>query len=191
MLRKSIILSLIVFAVTALAAQPRGVDIGDSRVVVRVFRAGIFGGFGDNHEIVAPITYAVLDEPARQITLRFDARQMRVVDPNLSPDKRAEVQQRMLGPEVLDVAQFPEITFQSTSVRDEGAGRLAVTGTLHLHGQARAVTGTAISSSSGYRGTFRLKQREFGIKPVSIAGGTIKVKDEISIEFDIRPAKPQ
>ncbi len=28
--------------------------------------------------------------------------------------------------------------------------------------------------------------RDFGIKPISIAGGTVKVKDELKIEFDIR-----
>jgi hypothetical protein len=32
-----------------------------------------------------------------------------------------------------------------------------------------------------------LKQRDFGITPVSIGGGTIKVKDEVRIEFDVVP----
>jgi len=31
----------------------------------------------------------------------------------------------------------------------------------------------------------RLKQRDFGIAPISIAGGTVKVKDEVLIEFEI------
>jgi hypothetical protein len=30
-----------------------------------------------------------------------------------------------------------------------------------------------------------LKQRDFGITPVSVAGGTVKVKDQVKIEFDI------
>ena len=29
-------------------------------------------------------------------------------------------------------------------------------------------------------------QREFGITPVSVAGGTVKVKDELKIDFDVR-----
>jgi hypothetical protein len=33
-----------------------------------------------------------------------------------------------------------------------------------------------------------LKQRDFGITPVSIAGGTVKVKNELTIDFDIRPS---
>jgi hypothetical protein len=30
-----------------------------------------------------------------------------------------------------------------------------------------------------------LKQSEFGITPISLAGGTVKVKDEMKIDFDI------
>jgi hypothetical protein len=35
-------------------------------------------------------------------------------------------------------------------------------------------------------GTCTLKQRDFGITPISIAGGTVKVKNELKIDFDIR-----
>ena len=34
-------------------------------------------------------------------------------------------------------------------------------------------------------GKFRFKQSDFGIKPVRVAGGTVKVKDELETEFDI------
>jgi hypothetical protein len=34
-----------------------------------------------------------------------------------------------------------------------------------------------------------VKQSDFGIKPVKVAGGTVKVKDEVRIEFDIQLAK--
>jgi hypothetical protein len=30
-----------------------------------------------------------------------------------------------------------------------------------------------------------LKQRDFGIEPVSVGGGTVKVKDELRVEFEI------
>jgi hypothetical protein len=35
------------------------------------------------------------------------------------------------------------------------------------------------------KGAFTLKQTSFDIKPVSIAGGTIKVKDELKFTFEI------
>jgi polyisoprenoid-binding protein YceI len=34
-------------------------------------------------------------------------------------------------------------------------------------------------------GKYALKQTDFGIKPYSAAGGTIKVKDEVVLSFDI------
>ena len=36
-----------------------------------------------------------------------------------------------------------------------------------------------------YRGTVVVKQRDFEIQPISIAGGAVKVKDEVKVEFDI------
>jgi hypothetical protein len=36
-----------------------------------------------------------------------------------------------------------------------------------------------------YRGSARFRQTEFGITPVTVAGGTIKVKDEVRVEFEI------
>jgi hypothetical protein len=36
-----------------------------------------------------------------------------------------------------------------------------------------------------YRGEAKIQQRDFGIEPIRVAGGTIQVKDELKIEFDI------
>jgi hypothetical protein len=44
----------------------------------------------------------------------------------------------------------------------------------------------AVTRQDGrYRGTALLKQSDFGIQPISIVGGTVKVKDDLKIEFDI------
>jgi hypothetical protein len=40
-------------------------------------------------------------------------------------------------------------------------------------------------SGNSYVGETKLKQTEFGITPVTVAGGTIKVKDEVKVEFSI------
>ena len=36
-----------------------------------------------------------------------------------------------------------------------------------------------------YTGSATVKQKEFGMEPVSVAGGTVKVKDEVKVEFEI------
>jgi hypothetical protein len=38
-------------------------------------------------------------------------------------------------------------------------------------------------------GALTLRQSDFGITPVKIAGGAVRVKDEIRIEFDIQAAR--
>jgi hypothetical protein len=39
-----------------------------------------------------------------------------------------------------------------------------------------------------YVGTARFKQTEYGITPLKVAEGAIRVKDEVRIEFDIQLA---
>jgi hypothetical protein len=53
----------------------------------------------------------------------------------------------------------------------------------------RVVTFPVVLSDGRYRGETRLRQTDFGIKPIRIAGGTVSVKDELKIEFDIVEAK--
>jgi hypothetical protein len=49
----------------------------------------------------------------------------------------------------------------------------------------RTVTVTVKKVGEVYTGSTRLKQTDYGMKPVSVAGGTIKVKDEVKIEFSV------
>jgi polyisoprenoid-binding protein YceI len=91
----------------------------------------------------------------------------------------------MLGPQVLDSAEFHEIRFRSTEVRRATENRWTVQGDLTLHGQTRNVKLDVERHEGRYRGSAQLRQKEFGITPVTVAGGSIKVKDEIRIEFEI------
>ncbi len=67
----------------------------------------------------------------------------------------------------------------------EGTDRWTVSGRLTLHGVTRPTTFSVAQQNGRYRGTTILKQRDFGIEPISIVGGTVKVKDELKVEFDI------
>ena len=165
--------------------QVRQID-SSSRLVVHAYKSGLFSGFADNHEIEAPIAEGTVDEGGLQVKFAVDARRMKVLDPKLSADKRREVQERMEGPEVLDSARFPTITFESTKVERTDPGSLLVQGRLSLHGAARPISLTVKNENGRYVGTCTLSQREFGITPISIAGGTVKVKDELKIEFDMK-----
>ena len=44
-------------------------------------------------------------------------------------------------------------------------------------------------SIPAYVGAAIFRQTQFGIRPVSVAGGAVKVKDEVKIDFAIVPGK--
>jgi polyisoprenoid-binding protein YceI len=112
-----------------------------------------------------------------------------VRDPKVSEKDRGEIEKTMLGPEVLDAGRYPEIVFRSTAAEPTGTGSWKVQGTLTLHGQTQPVTAEVRENAGRYEGNSLLKLADFGIKPVRIAGGAVKVKDEIRIEFDIQLAR--
>jgi len=171
-----------------LRAESRSIDTERSQLTVYVYKSGVFSAFADNHVIRAPIAVGSLaNEPPLSVSLTVHAAELRVLDPNLAPARRAEVQARMVGPEVLDASRYPEIEFASTAVEAREAGELRITGRLTLHGQTRPVVVVVAARDGVYRGSVMIKQRDFGIQPVAVAGGAVKVKDELKIEFAIVP----
>jgi polyisoprenoid-binding protein YceI len=167
-------------------AQSRAVDATRSSVTIHVGKTGVFSAFGDTHEVAAPLKSGTVElSPRQSVQLKFDARMLRVLDPKLSAEKRAEVQATMLGPEVLDSSRFPEISFASTAVDAVGPDHWTVRGDLKLHGQTNPLVVDVTLKNGHYAGAAVFKQRAFGIEPVSAGGGTVKVKDELRIEFDI------
>jgi polyisoprenoid-binding protein YceI len=173
----------------ALWAAANEIDTQKSVMTVRVLKAGMFSAFGHEHEISAPIRDGKFSEGDRWVDLTVDARQMRVMDKDVSDKDRAEIQETMLGPKVLDTAHFPEIHFRSKSVEPAGDGRWTVSGDLTLHGQTHSVKLEVRAQNGRYQGMAELKQKDFGIEPIVVGGGTVKVKNEVQVEFDIA-AKP-
>ncbi len=167
------------------ASAPQEIDTQKSTMTVRVLKSGVFSAFGHEHEISAPIQQGKLSEHDRSVELAVDARKMRVMDKDVSDKDRADIQETMLSSKVLDTAQFPEIRFHSTAVQNAGEGRWTVHGDLTLHGQTHPVNVEVEGKGGRYHGTANLKQTDFGIKPVVVGGGAVKVKDAVRVEFEI------
>jgi hypothetical protein len=173
-----------------LYAQPLAIDVNRSSLKIRVFKSGAFSAFAHDHEIQAPIEEGKIDSSASpSVQLRVDSRKMSVLDPEISVDKRAEIQHTMEGNEVLDVEHFPEISFRSTAITKTGDAHWEVRGSLNLHGKNQPVVVVVSLEAGHYRGSASFKQSNFSINPIRIAGGTVKVKDEVKIEFDIVPVQ--
>jgi polyisoprenoid-binding protein YceI len=172
------------------------VDPAASRVAIKVGKAGLLKMAGHEHTVVAEgLSGEVLVNAANvagsSVRVVLPAAGLRVADSE-GKDDIPKVQATMEGPKVLDVSQFPEIRFSSTSVSErkhEGSRwDLVVAGDLELHGIKRAVTlplrVTLEPDTLTAEATVRLAQKDFGIEPVSV-GGVVKVKDELEITLAI------
>ena len=173
------------YASAADSVVSRTIDTEKSVMTVRVFKAGLFSGFAHDHQISAPIQEGSFDQANPSVQLKVDARKLRVVDKDVSDKDRAEIQQTMLGPKVLDSERFPEIGFRSTRIEHISDRKWLVHGELNVHGQTRPVSVDVTEQNGHYRGTAELKQKDFGITPISLGGGTVKAKNELRVEFDI------
>src|SRR5207247_9876930 len=141
-----------VAATATLGAERRPIDVEHSTLTVFAYKSGLFSAFADDHVIRAPIASGSIsaDAPlAVDVTLRSES--LKVLDPKLAADKRADVQARMLSREVLDSGKFPDITFRSTAIEPAGAERWTVTGRLTIHGETRPATFSVVRQDGRYR----------------------------------------
>lgn len=174
------------------------VDPATSRVRLHLGRAGLMQFMGHEHHVEAPLAegrvLVVEGDPARSsVLLRFEAARLAIVPGSEPAGDIPKVEERMRGPEVLDVARFPQIAFASTSVQQKPAGapglRLLVVGTLLLRGRAITVeVPLEVVQGAGAieaRGQLELTLRDLGIEPPSVAG-VVKVANRFRLEFEVR-----
>jgi len=172
-----------------------------STVRVQVGKSGAFSFAGHRHQVEAPVTGTVAVDAANpagsSVTLRFESARLRVLPEGEPTGDAPKVQAVMEGEKVLDVARFPEIRFVSKAVKGQtgdAGGDLALVGDLTVHGVTRelevpvqvALEGRSLTAS----GRATLRHDQFGLRPVSAAGGTVKVANELKVEFRIVAERP-
>ena len=124
------------------------------------------------------------------VEVTFDAAALRVTGKGEPAKDVPEVQSAMTGPKCLDAARFPTIRFVSKSVdrtrRTLGAQEVTIRGDLTLHGVTREITIPARfvlgADSVEATGTTTLRQKDFGITPIAVAG-VVKVKNELVLRW--------
>jgi len=179
------ILFLIMFP-ALLLAQDKTIDLQRSSITIHVGKAGLLSAVGHEHWINAPVASGKFSEsgtPHVEFTVQTSKMTVKP-DPKVDDKTQAQIQKDM-EEMTLDPAKYPEISFRSTRTEKIGEGQWKVEGTLSLHGVSKPVTVNVKKTGGEYTGHVALRQTDFGIKPVSVAGGTIKVKNEIEVQFDI------
>lgn len=172
-------------------------DAGQSRFTVQAFAKGLLAGFGHNPVIGIRDFSGEAQFPPGSLadaSLRMvvDAHSLTVLDDVKEKDRR-EIEQTMFN-DALEIATYPEIVFESAQVTAtrvaEGRYKVRIIGDLSLHGVTReglwiAANLTLEGDTLRAQGDFTLKQTDYKIKPVSVAAGALKLKDELKFTFDL------
>ena len=188
-----LLVSYLAAAIVILAGpdQPeQAIDIERSSLTVHVGKAGLLSAAAHEHSVNAPNRRRNHRRRRRQASRMVHCRRTQaIVRPEKGvPDKDpAEVQSNMQS-KVLESNIYPDIVFRSTEVRRTGALVWRVSGDLTLHGVTRPVSVEGTRQNDAYVGTVRIKQTEFGIQPIKIGGGVVRVKDELEVSFRVYTA---
>jgi polyisoprenoid-binding protein YceI len=181
---------------------------GTSSLVAITGTAGLFGFAGHEHAILATewsaepiIDAANLERSFVKITIPVsslvidsaEARRVAGLGPGPGPEDVRKIQETMLGPLVLDAPQYPTIEFTATSVARTGPAELRLTGEFLMRGRTHPLTVAMRYAESGngrfgFSGQFTIRQTDFGIQPESAGLGTVKVKNEVQIRFQVSVA---
>ena len=170
---------------------------GQSKFTVQAFAQGLLSAFGhdpviniqefDGHVEFVPDTFA---NASLRITVNPNSL---AVSDEVKEKDRLEIQETMRR-EVLETSKHTEIVFTSNNIAVNrlaaGRCRVRIIGDLTLHGATQkslwiSAEATLSEESLRAQGNFSLKQTDFGIKPYSAAGGTIKLKNELKFLFDM------
>lgn len=173
-------------AAAPLVAQERNIDTQRSNITIHVGKSGLFSVAAHNHTVDAPISSGTIRETSTPyIEFTIETAKMTVKpDPAIDAKDQSTIQTHM-EEMTLETKKFPEISFRSSRIERIADGQWRVDGDLSLHGVTKPVSLIVKQSGDSWTTQTVLKQTDFGIKPISIGGGVIKVKNEVKIDFQI------
>lgn len=191
-------------AETPAGARQYTVVAEDSLLQILVYRGGPMARLGHNHVIashhLAGEVQLADEVTASRFEIRVPVNELTVDEPAMreqaGPDFPANVPQtardgtrrNMLSEALLDGARYPTLRLRATDVVAAGDG-YEVGVEIAIKDQLRQVrVPLRIERKDGAlvaRGEFALKQSDLGLKPFSVAMGTLVVLDEMKIRFEI------
>ncbi|MDH2387371.1 YceI family protein [Streptomyces sp. HNM0663] len=108
----------------------------------------------------------------------------------LTDADRAEIERTMTNRALLHTAEHPTITFRSTRVTGTPQS-FEITGDLTIKGRTHPATVHGEGNGDGLlRGWATITQSAWGIKPYTAFLGTLRLADEVRIEFDVARLEP-
>jgi polyisoprenoid-binding protein YceI len=177
----------------------------ESLLQILVYRGGAMARLGHNHviasrhlegevfigadasrarfEIRVPVNELTIDEPAMREAAGAD------FPPGVPQSARDGTRNNLLSGALLDGPNYPRIRLRATDVAPGTDGGYDVGVEITLKDQAHQVrVPVALQRADGVltaNGEFTLRQSQLGLKPFSVAMGTLVVLDEMTIRFQI------
>jgi len=178
------------------------IDTRASQFTVQAFASGLIAAVAHSPKIAirdwtGEVQMASATLGGASIKVRVKAASLEVLD-ELRDDDRREIH-RVMYQEVLETIRYPEILYESSEVKVEKLKdelfSVKVHGRLTLHGVSNdedfvAQVSFGVDSARAY-GTFTLLQSDYDIRVASIAGGTLKLQDELKFSFYVVARKSE
>jgi polyisoprenoid-binding protein YceI len=175
---------------------PYALDARVSRFTVQTFATGLLSAVGHNptiglRDFSGEVSFNQEALQGSGFRLSIKTTSLSVQD-DISDKDRREIE-RLMSEQILETAKYPEAVYQapvlSITRLGESLYSAVLDGNLTFHGvtckqpvAARiAVFGTMLRAS----GNFTLRQTDYGIKLISVAGGALKLKDELKFAFEM------
>jgi polyisoprenoid-binding protein YceI len=172
------------------------VDARASRFTVQAFASGVLSAVGHNPTIgIRKFSAEAGFNPdaveQTRVRMTIQAGFLSVLD-DIKESDRNEME-KLMNEQILESARYPEIQYEGTAVSIHRLGDSLYSadlgGNLSLHGVVRpqlvTVRITLYDGMLRASGTFSILQSEFQIKPISLAGGMLKLKDELKCSFEM------
>lgn len=189
-----------------LLSQPTryAIDPAQTELVALTAPVGLFAGASHPHLIVArkvqgEVVYDPAAAEACSVSLQFPADALENDDPaqrkrfgfstNPSAEDRKTIAANLRAQDQLDVKTYATVTFASKRVRRVDAERLEVSGTMTLRGVPVELTlPVRVAVKDGVlrgEGSIGVTHAMFGFRPYSVALGTVRNAEEISLRLTI------
>jgi len=193
-------------AISSAASSRSGVrylvDTRTSQFTVQAFASGLIATIAHSPKIAirdwtGMVQMASGKLESASLEVRVHSSSLEVLDE--LPDRDRRELHRVMYNEVLEIEQFPEVVYDSMEVAaeklKEDLYRLNVHGRLTLHGISNDQDFVAQASlgvdSVRAHGSFTLLQSDYNIRIASIAGGTLKLQDELKFTFYVVARKAE
>lgn len=182
-----------------------------SELRVLAYRSGPLARLGHNHVLISRELHGEVRVPedASGVTfaLAFPVATLAVDEPAARAEEGPEFESRptasdvdgtrrnLLGPQVLDAEQFPEIRLVATGATGATGGpedwRVRVQ--VDVRGRVQTVEAPVRVARDGdtlrARGELKIAQSALGMTPFSVAFGALQVQDELTVRYSVAAAR--